>query len=95
MLWGNNVAAINICPGLYLFNQCGGDVPIVKQWSGTNALFVVKTIATKILSGSCQLKKSRVQGSGFRGSRFKKRYGRKKAQKTQKYNFTLNNFNWL
>jgi hypothetical protein len=29
---GNNVAAANICPGLYLFNQCGADVPIVKQW---------------------------------------------------------------
>ena len=23
MLWGNNVAAPNICPGLYLFNQGG------------------------------------------------------------------------
>ena len=32
MLWGNNVAYTNICPGLYLFNPCGGDVPIVKQY---------------------------------------------------------------
>jgi len=31
MLWANNVAYTNICPGLYLFNQYGGDVPIVKQ----------------------------------------------------------------
>ena len=37
MLWGNNVAATNICPGLYLFNQCGGGVPIVKQWPGRKA----------------------------------------------------------
>jgi len=37
MLWGNNVAATNICPGLYLFNQGTGHVPIVKQWPGTKA----------------------------------------------------------
>jgi hypothetical protein len=29
--WANNVAATNICPGLCLFNQGGGDAPIVKQ----------------------------------------------------------------
>jgi hypothetical protein len=38
MLFGNNVAATNICPGLYLFNQCGGHVSIVKQWPGTKAI---------------------------------------------------------
>ena len=38
MLWGNNVAATNICPGLFLFNQCGGDVPIVKQWPARKAI---------------------------------------------------------
>ena len=37
MLLGNNVADTNICPGRYLFNQCGGDVPIVKQWPGIKA----------------------------------------------------------
>jgi len=40
MLWGNSVAATNICPGLYLFNQRGGDVPIVKQWLGTKAILI-------------------------------------------------------
>jgi len=38
MLWANNVAYTNICPGLYLFDQCGGDVPIVKQWPGRKAI---------------------------------------------------------
>jgi len=38
MLLGNNVAAANICPGLYLFNQGGGDVPIVKRWSVRKAI---------------------------------------------------------
>jgi len=38
MLFGNHVAYTNICPGRYLFNQCGGDVPIVKQWSGRKAI---------------------------------------------------------
>jgi len=38
MLLGNTVAATNICPGLYLFNQCGGDVPIVKQWPARTAI---------------------------------------------------------
>jgi len=38
MLWGNNVAATNTCPGLYLFNQCGDDVPIVKQWPVRKAI---------------------------------------------------------
>ena len=37
MFFGNSVAATNICPGLYLFNQCGNDVPIVKQWPGRKA----------------------------------------------------------
>jgi hypothetical protein len=38
MLLGNNVAYTNICPGLYLFNQCGGDLPIVKQWPDRKAI---------------------------------------------------------
>jgi hypothetical protein len=42
MLLGNNVAATNICPGLYLFNQRGGDVPIVKQWPVTKAILILK-----------------------------------------------------
>ena len=37
MLWGNNVADTNICPGLYLFNPRDGDVPIVKLWSDRKA----------------------------------------------------------
>jgi len=38
MLWANNVAATNIYPGLYLFNQGGGAVPIVKQWPARKAI---------------------------------------------------------
>ncbi len=38
MLLGNNVADTNICPGLYLFNPCGGDLPIVKQWPARKAI---------------------------------------------------------
>jgi len=38
MLWGNNVAATNIGPGLNLFNQCGGELPIVKQWPARKAI---------------------------------------------------------
>ena len=44
MLWGNNVAATNICPGLYLFNQCGGDVPIVNKWPDRKAILKQKNI---------------------------------------------------
>jgi hypothetical protein len=44
MLWGNNVAATNICPGLYLFNQCGGDVPIVKQWPARKVILNKKIL---------------------------------------------------
>jgi len=40
MFVGNSVAAANICPGLYLFNQRGGDVPIVKQWFGTKVILI-------------------------------------------------------
>ena len=38
MLLGNNVAATDICPDLFLFNQCGGYAPIVKQWPDRTAI---------------------------------------------------------
>jgi len=44
MLLGNNVAATNICPGLYLFNQGGGAVPNVKQWPDRKAILNKKIL---------------------------------------------------
>ena len=44
MFWGNNVAATNICPGLYLFNQCRGHAPIVKQWPVRKAILNKKIL---------------------------------------------------
>ena len=45
MLLGHKVAATNICcPGLYLFNQCGTDVPIVKQAPARKAMLNKKIL---------------------------------------------------
>jgi len=49
MLWGNNVAYTDFCPGLYLLNQCGGDVPIVKQWPGRKASLKEKKILERLV----------------------------------------------
>ena len=49
MLLGNNVVATDICPGLYLFNQCGGYAPIVKQWPGRKASLKEKKILERLV----------------------------------------------